>query len=93
MDNELHKQLEALIKRGDEEKVRSFVVEHLKEFPKKDQDELIVGLVEDALSADADGETAVSNFRKHGFLVAKEIEKAQEELGIKEKLLDIKESL
>jgi hypothetical protein len=92
MDNELYKQLDALIAEGDEVKTRRFVLEHLKEFPEKDREQIMGELVQEAFD-ELSGASSIHELQKQGLAIAESIENAQEKLEDKKKMLDIKESL
>ena len=93
MDNDVYKRLRALIEQGDETVARNFLIEHINEVPKEDRDDIIVSLVEEALSKSSSEERALADLRKQGFAIADDIQNAQTKVQDKLKILDLKEKL
>ena len=92
ISEKLQQELEAVIKTGDEAKFRRFVSEHMREFPKDVQDDIIVALLEEALGQN-NTEQLIGDFQRRGVIALDILGKAQEELEREKKLREIKESL
>ncbi|NQV13441.1 MAG: hypothetical protein HQ530_04020 [Parcubacteria group bacterium] len=92
--DELYKELKGLIAKGDEAKVKSFLVEHFEEFPKEMQDNLIMLFFEESLSKIVGGQDqAVADFQQQGLAAIKDMEATKKGLEDKLKALEVKESL
>jgi hypothetical protein len=92
ISEKLQQELEAVIKTGDEAKFRRFISEHMREFPKDVQDDIIVALLEEALGQN-NTDQLISDFQRRGVIALDILGKAQEELEREKKLREIKKSL
>lgn len=92
MANDIFDQLREIIRQGDDQKVRNFLVQNVKEFPVDVQDEIILGFLEEAATAQGRQAAAVKTIRDRGIAMIDELEKTKEKLEDKRKLLDIKEN-
>lgn len=93
MPEQIHQQLFTLLRRGDEKEVKDFLTTHLEQFPEELQGEIATYFFEEGLREEAAGSKAIFDFQKDGTKLMRTMEKYQEELEKKEKLLTIKESL
>ena len=82
-----------LLKRGDEEAARRFLLEHLKEFPQDTQDAITIAFLEDALSQSANGNKTMANFRAQGMAILETLGEAKEEAEKQAKLVEIKKGI
>ena len=90
---EFYNQLEIVMKNGDEESAKKFIVEHLRKLPEDLQHQIIGWLVEDALEKKVERESRMLKFQKDFIQITKSLQRAEEHLEKQKKLLEIKESL
>jgi len=76
--------------KGDEAKLREFLVENLKKFPQDAQDAIVMAFFEEALAKRVAEDGALSDFRERGLKMADALEQAKKELEKQEKLNKIK---
>jgi len=86
------RELIALIKQGDETRVREFLISNIKELPQKTQDAIITAFLEEALLKE-NGDSLISDFRGQGIGLAKAIEREADELERQIKLAEIKKQI
>jgi hypothetical protein len=60
----------AIIDKGDEEKARKFLLEHLKEFPEESKNAIIAAFVEEAITKQADGSALIAALKNEGLKTA-----------------------
>jgi hypothetical protein len=83
----------SIVDKGDEEKARKFLLDHLNEFPEESRDAIITAFVEDALTKEADGSVLMGALKKKGIEEAHSLSSFKKELEKQEKLLEIKKGL
>lgn len=92
--DKLYEELQGLIAREDEAKVKDFLIEHFDEFPKEMQDKMIMLFFEESLDKITGGQDqAVADFQKQGLAMVKELENMKKGVEDKIKALDIEESI
>jgi len=90
---ELHEEFSRIAVRGDEAELKKFLVTNLKAFPKKQQEDIIMAFVEEAVAMRKDGLDALDAFQKEGLEAVAALEKTKQALEDRAKLLDIKEKI
>lgn len=93
ISEDLYNEFLKVVEAGDEQKAKDFLVDHLEEFPKELQDNIIMAFFEEALSKEKTGSAAIKKFQSEGIKLMKELESEKSEVGAKAKLLQIKESI
>jgi len=93
MPEHLQKEFIKLLKEGDEQAARRFLVEHLKEFPQETQDAIIMSFVEEALGKSAEEAKLIADFQESGLREIDELEKSKQQLEEKKKMIELKESM
>ncbi len=89
----LYNKLAELVEAGDESVVRSFLVDHIKEFPEEAQKKIAFEFFENALDAHAESSNQTARIQKEGMDSLKDIEKAENTLKDKQKLSSLRSSL
>jgi len=93
ISKELREAFEKVLTGGDEAKAREFLVEHLSEFPQDMQDAITMAFVEEALANKAQGDQAISDFKKQGLKTMSALDRAKEEIEKHAKLTEIKKDI
>ena len=89
----LRKEFNDLLSKGDEAKMNDFFIAHLKEFPQEIQDAIITGFVQEALAKKQADDSVISEFRKEALQAAGVLEETKEELKKQVKLAEIRENI
>ncbi|HVN26593.1 MAG TPA: hypothetical protein VMT99_03010 [Candidatus Paceibacterota bacterium] len=93
MTNDIVERLQEVVAAGDEAAAREFVMQHLHEFSDEDRRAIIVSLATEALSRDAEEIDGLLSLQENGVKTVHALEKIQEKIDDKRRLLDIKESI
>lgn len=86
---EIQKKFLEILNSGNEEKVRQFLLERMKELPENVQDSLITGLVEEALEKN----NLDRDFKERGLAALNALGNAKEEIERHLELKEIKKSI
>ena len=90
---ELREEFMKVVEAGDEAAARTFLIDHLKEFPPDMQDAITVAFLEEALVKKNTEDGLISDFQTKGLAALDVLGKAKEELEKHAKLAEIKESV
>ena len=86
----LYKTISDLAKKGDEEALRSFLIEHLTEFPEDTQKKIVFEFFNEALDNKIDDETQKIEIQKKGMDLLKEIGEVEKTLDTHKKITNIR---
>lgn len=90
---DLYNEFRRLAQEGNEEKVRRFLMDHLKEFPENIQEDIIFAFFEEGLERSAEEEEVVGNVREGVIEAGKTVEKLQGILDNRVKMEEIRKKL
>jgi hypothetical protein len=93
MNTMLHEQFLKLVKEGDEQAVKTFLVDHIKEFSEPMQNKIIAAFFTEALKKKASDVRNIAALQKELLEAFEATEKMQKIVADKKKELEIKEHL
>lgn len=91
--SDLYKTLTELIEAGDEQVVRDYILDHLKEFPEDVQKKIIFEFFDDAVDKSIEANTQKSQLQKEGLSAIAEIEKVEKTVKDNQKMSNLRSSL
>ncbi len=89
----LYTQFKEIVDNGTEEDARTFLVDHLAEFPEDLRQQIILSLFQQGLQDAATAETARQEFQQEGMDVIREIEVGKRILDDKQKRIELQEKI
>lgn len=90
---ELYANLSKLMEGDDQEAIKKFLIEHIKDFPERDQEDILAAFLEDALDKEKTEDEALLDFQGKAIALFKKLEAEKAALEKQDKLLEIKESI
>ncbi|HEY5221368.1 MAG TPA: hypothetical protein VIJ29_04515 [Candidatus Paceibacterota bacterium] len=90
---ELYSTLSRLMEGDDQEAVKKFLIEHIKEFSERDRENILTAFLEDALDKENINDKALLDFQNKAIAAFKRLEAEKAALEKQDKLLEIKENM
>ena len=89
----LYAQFRDIMDNGTEEGARTFLFEHMNEFPEDLREKVVLALFEEGLAEAAANKAAVEEFQREGIEIVNELEKGKRILDDKIKVLEFEEKM
>ena len=89
----LYAQLRDIMDNGTEEGARTFLLEHMNEFPEDLREKVVLALFEDGLKEAAANQSAVEDFKQEGVEIANELATGKRILDDKLKVMELQEKM
>ena len=89
----LYDDLNKLVEAGDEKAVRSFLIEHINDFPEEIKKKIVFEFFDEAVSKEVESGEHKATLQKEGMDTLKDIDKAEKTLEDQRKMADVRSEL
>ena len=89
----LYAQFRDIMDNGTEEGARTFLLEHMNEFPEDLREKVVLALFEDGLKEAAANQSVVEDFKQEGVEIVNELETGKRILDDKLKVMELEEKM